>query len=195
MSFFEGAQKEMFTLFDTLNSKANQMSESVKTSINSMDSVKSILDETNEKMSKMFSTETPSSASNGEGVTNNNTLLISSVSRCSTAADTTAEDMDGLSELPAFDETLPGYAKPTAYLEESEMCKQVLTTNRKLTEADLDTSDPLYCDRETRENQPGSADTSQQTVENTGLLADFAQCIMDQLQRLKYLILENFMLS
>ena len=193
MSFFEGAQRDMFNLLDSINSTASQVSETMKTSFNNLE-VNNILNETNEKMSNLFTqhlSETPE-PSNGNH-DNDGTLLRTSSSPTS-AADTS----DGAvsDTLPAFDESLPGYAQPAAYLEESEMCRQVVSTNRKLTEADLDVSDPLYCDRQIRESQLIEImETDENSIENLDMFDDLAQCIRGQLRRLKSLVLEHLMSS
>ena len=201
----------MFSLFETINSKASEMSESVKSSLNGLDS-DSMRDLFNETTSRIFtqeptstSTEIPGNSHvtrNGSHVTLERDKLREAgcaepnsyiYPTCSTSKRHVSLPQDDSIEedLPSYDENVPGYAKPTAYLEEREVCRRVTVTARKLTEADLDEMDPLYCDRETREKQ-GSPSRGGE-LEEEGMGHELVQCFREQFERLRILIMETFL--
>ena len=201
----------MFSLFETINSKASEVSESVKSSLNGLDS-DSMRDLFNETTSRIFtqeqastSTEIPGSSHvtrNGSHVTLERDKLREAgcaepnsyiYPTCSTSKKHVSLPQDDSIEedLPSYDENVPGYAKPTAYLEEREVCRRVTVTARKLTEADLDEMDPLYCDRETREKQ-GSPSRGGE-LEEEGMGHELVQCFREQFERLRILIMETFL--
>ena len=201
----------MFSLFETINSKASEVSESVKSSLNGLDS-DSMRDLFNETTSRIF-TQEPTSTSTENPVSSHVTRNGSHVTlerdklreagcaepnsyiypTCSTSKKHVSLPQDDSIEedLPSYDENVPGYAKPTAYLEEREVCRRVTVTARKLTEADLDEMDPLYCDRETREKQ-GSPSRGGE-LEEEGMGHELVQCFREQFERLRILIMETFL--
>lgn len=211
MSFLESLESDMFSLFETINSKANEMTESVKSSLDGLgsDSMMDLFNETNEKVSRMFtseeemiargsSTAVTSSSRNGSHPPSDNLRRACSepsAPRTSLENGMVAKKQLGHqesveSDLPSFDnEDAPGYAKPTAYLDEREVCRRVTMTTRKLTEADLEETDPLYCTRETREAQ-GSPSVP---VEDGDVGQEIVQCFREQFERLRILLLESFM--
>ncbi|KAL5251135.1 hypothetical protein ACHWQZ_G016751 [Mnemiopsis leidyi] len=209
MSFLESLETDMFSLFETINSKASEMTESVKSSLNGLDSesMRDLFNETNEKVSRIFThepslTDIPSSARNGSHVSLERDKLREAgcaapnsyiyPTSSSTNLHGNLPRNDSIEEdLPSYDENMPGYAKPTAYLEEREVCRRVTVTTRKLTEADLDEMDPLYCDRETREKQ-GSPSRGGE-LEEEGMGHELVQCFREQFERLRILILETFL--
>ena len=217
MSFLDSLETDMFSLFETINSKASEMTESVKSSLNGLDSdsVRDLFNETNEKVSRMFSTDeeadnyrrqSSTASHNGSHVQLERDKLghvaacVESPRAARVAASAvkkqvsiTLPQQDSVEEdLPSYDEDVPGYAKPTAYLEEREVCRRVTVTARKLTEADLDEADPLYCDRETREKQD-SPSSSTQLVEEEGMGQEIVQCFREHFERLRILIMESFL--
>ena len=192
------------------------MTESVKSSLNGLDSdsVRDLFNETNEKVSRMFSTdEEADNFTRQSGTASHNGshvqlerdklghVVCAESPRAARAAacavkkqvSITLPQQDFVEEdLPSYEEDMPGYAKPTVYLEEREVCRRVTVTARKLTEADLDEADPLYCDRETRERQD-SPSSSTQLVEEEGMGQEIVQCFREHFERLRILIMESFL--
>jgi hypothetical protein len=208
MSFLDSLGADMFSIFETINSKANEMTESVKSSLNGLDS-DSVLDlftETNEKVSRIFShdedaqsgSQSHAASSNGNHVQlerdkhRNKTCAAPARPADTVKKQATLIQQDSFEEdLPSYDENLPGYAKSTAYLAEREVCRRVTVTSRKLTEADLDEEDPLYCDRETRQKQGSPSYQEENEEEGVGL--EIVRCFREHFERLRILILESFL--
>lgn len=216
MSLLTSLQVDMFDLLDRLNTTAAEVSDNLKSSVVNFDtdSVRSFVMETNDRVSRIFSPEGDDCQSDqgsawfrpGQlSVTppQNNHKFLANNGHMSSLDRLAREDstccVSDTDELPAFDEQVPGYAKPAAYLTEREVCRPVVVTDRKLTEADLDSSDPLYCDRDTRTRQ-GMTSASPVVDEQGGTwenededdLAEIVQCFRVQFERLRILFLESF---
>ena len=181
MAFFQGLEDDMFSLLETLNNKATEVSDSVKTSINNFEqdvNFKSLVLETNDRMSKMFSLE------EDEDFIVSSEESLEPDHHAVRAGDTSPAD------LPGYDEELPGYAQPCAYLDESEQCVRRNLTNRKITEADLDEDDPLYRERSISEQEMDNGQGR-----DGGTDPDIIQCFITHLERFKIMLMESLAIS
>lgn len=203
MSFLDSLETDMLSLFETINSKANEMTESVKSSLNGLDSdsVRDLFMETNEKVSRMFNPEEEESDSidqrrNGSLVNLLEQNKLEQNNRPEPARrvkkQVTLPHEDSVEEdLPSYEEDQPGYARLGAYVDQKEVCRRVTVTTRKLTEADLDENNPLYCDRETREAQ--GSPNMQLLAEDESVGEEIVQCLSRHFERLRIMLMESFM--
>ena len=205
MSFLDSLETDMLSLFETINSKANEMTESVKSSLNGLDSdsVRDLFMETNEKVSRMFNPEEETDSidqpRNGSLVHLLEQNKLEQNNRPEPARrvkkQVTLPHEDSVlsveEDLPSYDEDQPGYARLGAYVDEKEVCRRVTVTTRKLTEADLDENNPLYCDRETREAQ--GSPNMQLLAEDESVGEEIVQCLSRHFERFRIMLMESFM--
>lgn len=201
MSFLEN----MYSIFDTIstdsifekiNNKANEVTESVKSISFDGESVRNLMAETNERMSQIFLSDDEEEGDNKQELCQNGSVGQGSVGPGAAGNGgvtgpggarplrvTSLSDGTDTESLPGYDENLPGYAQPSAYLDEQEVCTRRITTFRKLTEADLDESDPMYKGREDRQMTDGSKAND----EDNSMVV---QCFMVHMEKIKLWMLE-----
>ena len=130
----------MNSIFDTINNKATDLKASMREQLQSIDSesMRNLVAETNFKVSKIFESEDDRRGGmnvpyheSGKGRDSGGYkryLMEDSVG--SSGEETDYQLGDSGDELPGYDEYLPGYAQPSAYINKEELCNHRVTTTR-----------------------------------------------------------------